>query len=133
MALPITPAKPVALNRTNPKILHIVGDHKMGGVKSTLGGLVNSELANDFDFSVASIASDPTLRENWRSQPDLIVCHHPLRFKVLPHLLLLKWLNPHAKVLVHEHGYSQGYETYNVKAIAAFTQCSKSFTDWLIR
>ncbi|NJL40027.1 MAG: glycosyltransferase family 4 protein [Leptolyngbyaceae cyanobacterium SM1_4_3] len=127
MALPITPAKPVALNRTNPKILHIVGDHKMGGVKSTLGGLVNSELANDFDFSVASIASDPTLRENWRSQPDLIVCHHPLRFKVLPHLLLLKWLNPHAKVLVHEHGYSQGYETYNVKAIARFHTMLKIF------
>jgi glycosyltransferase involved in cell wall biosynthesis len=127
MAPPITPAKPVALNRTNPKILHIVGDKKMGGVKSTLGGLVNSELAESFDFTIASIASDPTLRENWRSQPDLIVCHHPLRFKVLPHLLLIKWLNPGAKVLVHEHGYSQGYETFNVKAIARFHTMLKIF------
>lgn len=127
MALPITPAKPVALNQTNPKILHIVGDKKMGGVKSTLGGLVNSELAELFDFTISSIASDPTLRENWRSQPDLIVCHHPLRFKVLPHLLLMKWLNPHAKVLIHEHGYSQGYETYNVKAIARFHTMLKIF------
>jgi glycosyltransferase involved in cell wall biosynthesis len=127
MALPLTPAKPATLKRVNPKILHIVGDQKMGGVKSTLGGLVNSELADLFDFTISSIASDPILKETWRSQPDLIVCHHPLRFKVLPHLILMKWLSPGAKVMVHEHGYSQGYETYNVKAIARFHTMLKIF------
>lgn len=103
-----------------PRVLHIVGDKKVGGVKSTLGGLIHSEVATDFDFSLMSIATDRTLSQSLGLQPDVIICHHPCRFKVFPHLVCLKLLHPQAKLIVHEHGYSQGFEQFNVSSLVRF-------------
>jgi len=103
-----------------PKVLHIVGDRKMGGVKSTLGGFMNSFLGDEFEFSVLSIVTDQPLLQSLRLRPQVIICHHPCRFKVLPILVLLRLLHPQAKILIHEHGYCQGYEPFNVASPARF-------------
>jgi glycosyltransferase involved in cell wall biosynthesis len=110
-----------------PKVLHIVGDRKMGGVKSTLGGFINSFLGDEFEFSVLSIVTDRPLWQSLRLGPEVIICHHPCRFKVLPVLVLLRLLHPQAKILIHEHGYCQGYEPFNVAAPARFHRMLRCF------
>lgn len=112
---------------TKPKVLHIVGDRKMGGVKSTLSGFISSFLGNQFEFSVLSIATDQPLLKSLRLRPDVIICHHPCRFKVLPVLVLLRLFHPQAKILIHEHGYSQGYETFSIASPARFHWMLKCF------
>jgi len=115
-----TPVLNPAVAGAKPKVLHIVGDRKMGGVKSTLGGFMNSFLGDEFEFSVLSIVSDQPLWQSLRLRPAVIICHHPCRFKVLPILGLLRLLHPQAKILIHEHGYCQGYEPFNVASPARF-------------
>lgn len=103
-----------------PRVLHIVGDKKVGGVKSTLGGLIHSEAGTDFDFSMMSIATEQTLTQSLALRPEVIICHHPCRFKVFPHLVCLRLLHPKAKLIIHEHGYSQGFEQFNVSSLVRF-------------
>lgn len=114
---------------TSPKhkVLHIVKDNKVGGVKSNLNGFVKSNLAAEFEFSVLTQGSDRIAIENWRLQPDVIIWHPPCRLKSLPSLLLLKLLNPHTKIIIHEHGYSQGYEPFNVSSVGRFHFMLKLF------
>ncbi len=122
----LTPSSTSPLNRANsihrlkPKILHIVGDKKMGGVKSTMTGLINSEARTAFNFSAFSIVNEHPLIQTLKLRPEVIICHHPCRLKVFPHFVLLKQFNPQAKIIIHEHGYSQGYETYNISSQSRF-------------
>lgn len=115
-----TPIFNPAVANAKPKVLHIVGDRKMGGVKSTLGGFIRSFLGDEFEFSVLSIVTDQPLIQSLRLRPDVIICHHPCRLKVLPILVLLRLLHPQAKILIHEHGYCQGYEPFNVASSTRF-------------
>ena len=48
------------------------------------------------------------------------MCSQASRFKGLPNLVLLKLLNPHAKIIIREHHYSQGYEQYQVSGLHRF-------------
>lgn len=109
------------------QVLHIVKDNKVGGVKSNLNGFVKSDLAAEFEFTVLNQESDRITLKNWQLQPDVIVWHPPCRLKSLPSLLLLKLLNPHTKIIIHEHGYSQGYEPFNVSSTSRFHFMLKLF------
>jgi glycosyltransferase involved in cell wall biosynthesis len=118
---PQTATAPAAAQTTQkPKVLHIIRDKKVGGVKSTLFGLVNSHLSEDFDFTVLVADIDQPAWWSWRAKPEVVIWHHPCRFMELPRLALLKLLNPVGKIIIHEHGYSQGYEQFNVKAKGRF-------------
>lgn len=107
-----------SLNKT--KVLHIVKDRKVGGVKSTLYGLINSDLAKEFDFTVLTNGIDKPVFRSLNLRPDIIICHQPFRFKEIPGLVLLRLFNPTAKILIHEHGYSEGYEPFNVPSLSRF-------------
>ncbi|HEY9778726.1 MAG TPA: glycosyltransferase family 4 protein [Leptolyngbyaceae cyanobacterium] len=48
------------------------------------------------------------------------MCSQASRLKSLPNLLLLKLLNPHAKIIVREHHYSQDYEQFHVFSLNRF-------------
>lgn len=109
------------------KVLHIVKDNKVGGVKSNLNGFVKSDLAAEFEFSVLTQGSERIVFQNWQQQPDIIIWHPPCRLKSLPSLLLLKLLNPRTKIIIHEHGYSQGYEAFNVSSVGRFHFMLKLF------
>lgn len=109
------------------KVLHIVKDDKVGGVKSNINGFVKSDLAAEFEFAILNQSQDPITFKNWQWQPDIIIWHPPCRLKSLPSLLLLKLLNPHAKLIIHEHGYSQSYEPFNVSSVSRFHFMLKLF------
>jgi glycosyltransferase involved in cell wall biosynthesis len=125
-----TTLEPTAQSSSKPKILHIVKDQKVGGVKSTLSGLV-THLAADFDFTVLVAGSDRPALKSWRLQPAAIVWHQPCRLMELPRLVLLKLLNPRAQIVIHEHGYSQGYEQFNVRSVKRFHWMLRLFFTWV--
>lgn len=97
-----------------PKILQVVGDNQMGGIKSTLDGLVNSYLSTEFEFSVLPLNSNKSIFKCLYLKPDIIMCSQASRLKNLPILKLLKLLNPHTKIVIREHHYSHCYEQFNV-------------------
>ncbi|NJK63463.1 MAG: glycosyltransferase family 4 protein [Synechococcaceae cyanobacterium SM2_3_1] len=105
---------------TRPRVLHIVWDRKVGGVKSTLNGLIHSSLSKSFEFQVLALREDQAVLNSRRSQPEIIICHQPARFKTILDLILLRMLNPQARLILHEHGYSQGYEQHNVRFRSRF-------------
>ncbi|MCF2970780.1 glycosyltransferase family 4 protein [Synechococcus sp. Nb3U1] len=98
------------------RVLHVVKDDKMGGVKSNLRGLIQSDLSNNFDFQIVVFDVEKLCLHSFQGikEPDLIVYHPTCRLKGLPDLLRLKTRFPKAKLIIHEHAYSQGYEEHNV-------------------
>lgn len=124
-----TPSDSIVQASEKPKVLHIVKDRKVGGVKSTLSGLV-AHLAPDFDFTVLVAGGDRPAWASRRLQPDVIIWHQPCRFTELPRLTLLRLLNPRAKIVIHEHGYSQGYEQFNVRSVKRFHFMLRLFFAW---
>lgn len=101
------------------RVLQLVGDSSFGGIKSTVDALVNSELGQEFEFSVSSLdAENPIKRSPLR--PDLIMCSQASRLRGLPNLVLLKQRNPHSKIIIREHHYSEGYERFQVSWMTQF-------------
>lgn len=125
--LPLVPRNSARKQVKKYKVLHIVKDNKVGGVKSNIDGFVKSDLAAEFEFSVLTQGSDRIVLQNWQLQPDIIIWHPPCRLKSLPSLLLLKLLNPSTKIIIHEHGYSAGYEPFNVSSVRRFHFMLKLF------
>ncbi len=105
---------------TNPHVIHIVWDRKVGGVNSTLSGLINSPLQQEFNFQVLALKEDNPIQAAAQVQPALIVCHQPSRFKTIFDLMQLRLRCPNSKIIIHEHGYSEAYEAYQVRSRARF-------------
>ncbi len=101
-----------------PKILLLLNDKKMGGVKSILNSLVNSRLVDKFDFKILSINAYRSIFKNW--QADVIIVNDASSWKSLPSLLLLKLLNQYAKIMIVEHHYCAGFEQFNVSSLSRF-------------
>ncbi|MBD2105160.1 glycosyltransferase family 4 protein [Leptolyngbya sp. FACHB-261] len=101
-----------------PKILHLLGDDKMGGVKSTVENLKNSRLAEQFEFSTSPIETARAAISNLK--PDLILCHQACNWKGLVDLLLVRLLHRRTKIVIYEHHYSAGFERFNVPSVARF-------------
>lgn len=97
----------------------------MGGIKFTLDGLVNSYLSKEFEFSILSLNSNKSISKCLCLKPDVIMCSQASRLKNLPVLRLLKLLNPHAKIIIREHHYSQGYEQFNISNRIQFHEMLK--------
>ncbi len=114
---PLSLSQPSA---TKAKVLHIVWDRKVGGVKSTLTGLIQSQLQQTFDFRVLALREDQPIQHSGQLSPDIIICHQPARFKTAVDLIRLKLKNPRAPIIIHEHGYSAAYEHYNVSSRLRF-------------
>lgn len=142
-------SRPISLTKNKYRVLHVVKDEKMGGVKSNLQGFINSDLSNYFDFQTVIFDVEKFRLHSFQGliEPDLIVYHPTCRLKGLPDLLRLKTCFPKARLIIHEHAYSQGYEEYNVSqpwrfhsVLRVFYQLadrvvaiSQSQADWLLK
>ncbi|BAY25002.1 group 1 glycosyl transferase [Calothrix sp. NIES-2100] len=87
-----------------PKVLHIVGDKKIGGVRSCLHTSIASRELNQWDFLVLPMTEAPSVVKTWK--PDLIVIHYACTWSQLPQLLAYSQTS---KILIHEHNYSEGF------------------------
>jgi len=109
-----------------PKILHILGDRKVGGVNTVLDGLVRSPLGSDFDFA-ALVSGQAGLVDRARAERPAVIVYHPsLRLKLLPELFILRRAT-RARLIVHEHAYSRGFEQCQVRNRWRFRTMLASF------
>jgi glycosyltransferase involved in cell wall biosynthesis len=95
-----------------PKVIHLLDDSRIGGITNTLGNLVTSHLAEEFEFIVSAIDARKPIFYGLKA--DIIIIHYSCNWRKLPNLILLKLLNPEAHLIVHEHHYSQGFQQCNV-------------------
>lgn len=97
------------------KILHILNDRNVGGILKTTHGFISSRLKEQFEFlfltESEAIASMPKLK------PDLIIWHDPCSWRVLLQLFRLRLAT---KLLIHEHHYSESFETWKVRSHLRF-------------
>lgn len=101
-----------------PKVLQLLGDNEMGGIKSALNSLINSQLSEQFEFITYTLAeSKPILHT---LQADITILHHACSWRDLSIFWSLRRLTPRSKVVIHEHHYSAGFEQLNVSSLARF-------------
>jgi glycosyltransferase involved in cell wall biosynthesis len=102
------------INQTisKPKILHLLSDERMGGVKTSLNSLINSRLAEKYEFAIAPLRSAKKNMRNW--SPNIIIIHDACSWAILPHLLMLKIFKGKAKLIIQNHHYSAAFERIKV-------------------
>lgn len=100
------------------KILNLLSDERMGGVKTSLGSLMTSRLQEQFDFAIAPLRRVKASLHNW--QPDIIIVHDACSWKILPYLFVLKLFKGRAKLVIQDHHYSSAFEQLKVPAPARF-------------
>lgn len=91
-----------------PRILHLVDDTTAGGVMRVLDYLVTSaELSEQAQHQLREV-----IRGSLRLgtlHADMIVSHLAVSWRTLPMLLLLRLLNPKARLVHVEHSYTEGF------------------------
>jgi glycosyltransferase involved in cell wall biosynthesis len=95
-----------------PKILNLLSDERMGGVKTSLNSLMNSRLQEKFEFPIAPLNRTRASIKNL--QPAIIIVHDACSWKILPNLLALKFLKGKAKLVIQDHHYSESFEQLKV-------------------
>ncbi len=91
-----------------PKIVHLLNDTEMGGIKSVIDSLINSRLAKDFDFRFIKINPKSWRRTAYHA--DVIMLHYACNWKTIPGLLMLRVMNPGARIIIQEHHYTEAFE-----------------------
>jgi glycosyltransferase involved in cell wall biosynthesis len=105
-------------NLMKPTICHFVGGNGMGwtgGIKATLKSLQMSWLSEKFQFITAPLSAASSVIE--KHQPDVIIVHAASSWRSLFTLWKLK---KSAKLIINEHHYSAGFETFNVPSVTRF-------------
>ncbi len=99
-----------------PRVVQLLGDAALGGVRTVVEGVCGSSLAERFDFAIAQ-ADGP-----WPEGPvpDVIVLNQACSWRGLPGLLRLRARHPRARLVVHEHHYCAGFEARNVPSRSRF-------------
>ena len=87
-----------------PKIIHVLSDRNVGGIKSTSSSLVSSRLQDEFEFLF--LTATEAAAQIRIVQPAVTIWHDPCNWYSLRHLLWLRW---HSKLLIHEHHYASGF------------------------
>ncbi len=99
-----------------PKILHVLDDQNLGGVLSSVSGLIHSRLQDQFDFVLATTTESYTILNH--EKVALLVINDSSSWKRLMKLFQMKWCR--VPILIHEHHYSEGFENLNVASKARF-------------
>jgi len=94
-----------------PKILHLLSDRNVGGIKSTSGSLTNSRLKEEFEFLF--LTESEALKNLSTIKPDVVIWHDPCSWRSLWRLLKLRFAT---KLLIHEHHYSESFEQWKVRS-----------------
>ncbi len=98
-----------------PRILHLIGDQRPGGSNYLVQRLIESELKNQFNFTILTLEQAKLhLRE---LQPDVIVFHYPCNWK---YLLDLVYLKCHCPIYICEHHYCRGFVEFEVPSSFRF-------------
>jgi len=97
--------------KRKPKILHLLSDRNIGGIKSTTTSLTNSSLNEQFEFLF--LTESEAISSLSEIKPDVIVWHDPCSWRTLWHLLCLGFAT---KLLIHEHHYSESFEQWKVRS-----------------
>jgi len=100
---------------TKPKIIHLLNDTAMGGIKSIVDSLSQSTPAEDFEFTCVN-------PESWWRKPyraAVIMQHYACNWHTLPGMLMLRLLKPKASIIVQEHHYTAAHEK-SVPSVARF-------------
>jgi glycosyltransferase involved in cell wall biosynthesis len=99
----------IAPKERKPKIIHLLSDRNIGGIKNTSNGLTNSSLKEQFEFLFLPESKAISLLAEIK--PDVVVWHDPCSWRTLWRLLYLGFAT---KVLIHEHHYSESFEQWKV-------------------
>ncbi|QIR37967.1 glycosyltransferase family 4 protein [Tolypothrix sp. PCC 7910] len=99
------------------KILILVENYNLGGVKSTVDALIHSELKDKFEFKVLSIKEIDFIKN---FQPKIILFNVVNTWRNILKLLSIKIKNPYTKIIIIEHHYSRCFEQYNVPNLSRF-------------
>ncbi|QFU24307.1 glycosyltransferase [Shewanella eurypsychrophilus] len=108
-----------------PKVIHLIDDQKLGGVKLAVEGLCHSSLNREFNFEIYHInlkAWKPV-----RYQADIICLHAAASWQKLPAMALLKLVNLGIPILYQEHHYSEGFVLHQVKTKWRFLMMLKLY------
>ncbi len=101
-----------------PKILLLLGDTKIGGIKSSVDSLVSSRLSEQFEFINLTLdAAKPAIKS---LKADVIIVKYSCTWRRLPLLWSLRRLNPSTKIIIQEHHYSPGFEQSQVPSPSRF-------------
>ena len=113
-----------------PKVLHLIGDKRLGGSNIYIERLVNSRLQEQFEFSVAGLESVSSNIQQFK--PDAIAFHYPCAWRYLPELW---WLKQQSKLIIIDHHYCHGFEQHQVKSRLRFRLMLKlayGLADWVV-
>ncbi len=89
------------------KIFHLINDRRLGGVNKVLTSL-NESLREDIKGTVVGSNFWRFIKEG---AGDLTIFHESCSWRKLGELIFLKL---RGKLIIHDHQYCQGFETYNV-------------------
>jgi len=110
------------INPIKTRILFLLSDERMGGVKTSLHSLIDSRLAEQFEFAIAPLTSAKASLSNWH--PQIIIVHDACSWKILPNLIALKFMlkfsKSKAKLVIQDHHYSENFERYQVPSPSRF-------------
>jgi glycosyltransferase involved in cell wall biosynthesis len=98
-----------------PKIIHLLSDRNVGGIKSTSSSLTNSRLKEKFEFLFLS--ESEALAKLSEIKPDVVIWHDPCSWRSLWRLIRLRLAT---KLLIHEHHYSESFEHWKVRSLWRF-------------
>ena len=91
------------------KVLKLLSDRNLGGVKKTMEGLINSSLGEKFEFLTANVSeSESALRS---LKPEITIFHDPCSWQ---NLTTLWKISKQTRLIIHDHHYSRGFEQYKV-------------------
>mgnify|MGYP002776989870 CR=1 FL=1 len=94
-----------------PRIVHLLDDQNVGGVRRWIQSISDSRLNTQFDFEL--VRSTEQLHK-----PDLVICHNPSSWKRSLNLLKIKLRG--IKLVIDEHHYCEGFESLNVPSLSRF-------------
>jgi glycosyltransferase involved in cell wall biosynthesis len=111
-----------------PSVLHVVTDYKAGGVRFSVEDLINSRLAQSFNFSVCLLDEIPNLPD---APFDLVVFHSACSWANLPKLLSLKKLG---RMIILEHHYNSDFDqlTPNLRRFHMMLRIAYNLADQVV-
>lgn len=95
-----------------PKVIHLVDDKKLGGVKLALESLSDSNLKQTFDFKMCSLNLHTWFPRRYKA--DILCLHAAASWRKLPGLCLLRLANIGTPLLYQEHHYSECFVKHRV-------------------
>ncbi|TYQ26711.1 glycosyltransferase [Pseudanabaena sp. UWO311] len=102
---------PTEFKKPKPKVIHLLSDRNVGGIKSTSSSLTNSRLKEKFEFLFLS--ESEALAKLSEIKPDVVIWHDPCSWRSLWRLIRFRLAT---KLLIQEHHYSESFEYWKVRS-----------------